>query len=211
MREITQDELKEILEQHKLWLNDNTKGCRANLSYAYLYNANLSNANLSYAYLHNARLSNANLQNANLHNANLSNAYLHKADLSHADLSNANLSYAYLSNANLSNANLSYAYLHNARLSHADLSNANLSYAYLSNADLSRANLSNANIVTFQFKKHIAYFTGKDLRIGCKTETLQDWQNDYEEIGKKNDYTEQEIKMYGRFIEMCIEIQNEET
>ena len=176
MREITQDELKEILEQHKLWLNDNTKGCRANLSYAYLYNANLSNANLSYAYLHNARLSNANLQNANLHNANLSNAYLHKADLSHADLSNANLS-----------------------------------YAYLSNADLSRANLSNANIVTFQFKKHIAYFTGKDLRIGCKTETLQDWQNDYEEIGKKNDYTEQEIKMYGRFIEMCIEIQNEET
>ena len=50
LRTISQEELKEILEQHKLWLEtrfcDAVKGKQADLSYANLYNANLDNANL---------------------------------------------------------------------------------------------------------------------------------------------------------------------
>lgn len=46
-REITKEELKEILELHKLWVIGDPKGVRAYLSGAYLRNANLSGANLS--------------------------------------------------------------------------------------------------------------------------------------------------------------------
>ena len=48
MREIKPEELKGILEKHKLWLW-NEGGERANLSYANLSYANLSYADLSYA------------------------------------------------------------------------------------------------------------------------------------------------------------------
>ena len=47
MKRITSDELTEILRKHKLWLDDEPNGERADLSYAYLRNADLSYANLS--------------------------------------------------------------------------------------------------------------------------------------------------------------------
>ena len=58
---IRNEELREILNQHKLWLENSNKGERANLSYA-----NLSYANLSYADLSGADLSGANLSRADL-------------------------------------------------------------------------------------------------------------------------------------------------
>ena len=108
---MNQEELNEILEKHKKWLNDEEDGERAYLSRAYLSGAYLSRVNLS----------GANLSRANLSRANLSGAYL---------------SGAYLSGANLSGAYLSGAYLSGADLSGADLSGANLSGAYLSGANL---------------------------------------------------------------------------
>ena len=101
---INGENLKNILEAHREWLNNNGGKC-ANLSYANLSNANLRYANLSYA-----NLSNANLSNANLHDADL-----HDANLSYADLRYANLSYADLHDADLHDANLSYAILRDAR------------------------------------------------------------------------------------------------
>ena len=85
---INGENLKNILEAHREWLNNNGGKC-ANLSNADLRDANLSNAILSYANLSNAILRGANLSNAILSYANLSNA-----DLRGANLSNANLSYA---------------------------------------------------------------------------------------------------------------------
>jgi uncharacterized protein YjbI with pentapeptide repeats len=86
--EMNKNELDLILEQHRLWLN-NDGGKRANLS-----GANLSYANLSYANLSGANLSDANLSGANLSGANLSYAILSGADLSGAnlDFSQLNLS-----------------------------------------------------------------------------------------------------------------------
>ena len=106
MRIISAEELKEILDKHKKWLNDEEGGERADLSNADLYNANLYNANLYNANLYNANLRYADLRYADLRYANLSNADLSNADLRYADLSNADLSNADLSNADLSNANL---------------------------------------------------------------------------------------------------------
>ncbi len=105
---MNQQDLDKILEQHKLWLQDPTKGKRANLSCA-----NLSCANLDYA----------NLRSADLCGANLSYANLRSADLRGADLSYANLSSADLRGADLSDADLHSANLSDAELRSADLSN----------------------------------------------------------------------------------------
>jgi hypothetical protein len=80
LRIISEEELKEILEEHKLWLEtrygDEVKGKCADLSNANLRYANLSNADLRYADLYNADLYNASLENADLENSNLYKANL---------------------------------------------------------------------------------------------------------------------------------------
>jgi hypothetical protein len=70
-----QSELKEILDQHKLWL-DGRGGERADLSGADLYCATLSGANLYCADLRGANLEAANLTGADLSFANLTNTIL---------------------------------------------------------------------------------------------------------------------------------------
>ena len=78
-----QSKLKEILEQHKLWVDGKGGKC-----------ANLGGAILT----------GANLTGASLHSANLTRASLYCANLTGADLTGANLTGAYLKDANLSNA-----------------------------------------------------------------------------------------------------------
>jgi len=79
------DELETILEQHKLWLEDED-GARAYLQGAYLQDADLRGADLRGANLQDAYLQDANLQYANLRDANLRGADLRGADLRCADL-----------------------------------------------------------------------------------------------------------------------------
>ena len=105
------NELKEILEKHKKWLNDEEGGERANLRRADLGGADLSYADLRRANLSDADLSDADLRSANLSYANLSDANLRRADLSYANLSDANLSDADLSGAYLSGANIDFSSL----------------------------------------------------------------------------------------------------
>ena len=100
-RSISKEELNNIIEKHKMWLDNKPGGERADL-----YNADLSGANLT----------GANLYEANLYEANLYKADLRGAYLNGADLSEANLSRAYLYKANLYNADLSGADLSGAKL-----------------------------------------------------------------------------------------------
>ena len=51
MRKINKEELKDILLKHKLWLDDEEGGVRADLRSADLRDADLSDANLRYANL----------------------------------------------------------------------------------------------------------------------------------------------------------------
>ena len=85
------EEVKIVLENHKIWLLDHTQGTRADLH----------GADLSRAYLSGADLSGANLGGANLGEANLGGADLGGANLGGADLSWANLYGADLYGANL--------------------------------------------------------------------------------------------------------------
>ena len=85
------EKLKEILERHRKWLNDEDGGERADLYGANLYGANLREANLREANLYGADLYGANLRGANLRGANLDGANLYGADLREANLREANL------------------------------------------------------------------------------------------------------------------------
>ena len=82
MRKITEEELKEILEQHKLWLDsDEKEGKQADLSYD-----NLAYAKLSGAILRRANLDGVNFSYSDLSGANLSGADLINSELEYADL-----------------------------------------------------------------------------------------------------------------------------
>ena len=167
MRNISQEELKEILKEHEMWLKDEKGGKRADLSNADLSGANLWNANLIYADLNGANLSNADLWNANLTSADLT-----YANLSGADLSNTDLTYANLSGANLSDADLKCANLRGANLEDANLINADLSGANLWNANLIYANLIGIKISTSTIGYNLAcpeegVFIGYKKADGC--------------------------------------------
>ena len=171
--------LNKILEEHKLWIVSNgVKGSKADLRGADLRGADLRGADL---------------RGANLSGANLSGADLRGVDLSRADLFKANLS----------GANLSGVYLRGA-----DLSGANLSGAYLRGANLSGAHLNSIKgkkIICFQFNKDFAYSCDGNIKIGCIELSIKEWEDNYIEIGKENNYTKIEIQKYGQFIRMCAE------
>lgn len=79
MRDISKDELKEILRKHTLWAESKEGGEKANLRGANLWGADLRGANL---------------READLRGANLRKANLWEADLREADLREANLDYS---------------------------------------------------------------------------------------------------------------------
>ena len=172
MKNISKEELKEILKKHEMWLKDEESGERANLSNADLSSVNLWNANLIYADLNGANLSNADLWNANLTSADLT-----YANLSGADLSNTDLTYANLSGANLSDADLKCANLKCANLSDADLINTDLKGTNLWNADLSGADLKyiKTSIRTIGYNlacPEEGSFTGYKKADGCIVKLL---------------------------------------
>jgi len=138
---------------------------------------------------------------ANLYGANLSIADLSGANLSRADLSRANLSGADLSIADLSGADLSGANLYGANLSGADLSGANL-YG----ADLSRAKSIIGFYGTLHFAFAYEYNSEKYIKIGCLTKLASKWLIEYKEVGKKENYTEHQINLYGGFIKFINDI-----
>ena len=79
------NDLKSILEQHRLWVEGNG-GKRANLRWANLRWANLQWAGLRWANLQSADLEGADLRWANLQSADLQGAHLQGADLQGAHL-----------------------------------------------------------------------------------------------------------------------------
>ena len=106
MRKITGSELRDILREHKRWLNGESGAKRANLSGVDLRYACLSGVDLKCAYLYGA-----DLRNVDLYGADLRSAYLGDADLRDADLRNVSLHGVDLSGADLSGAILDYSEL----------------------------------------------------------------------------------------------------
>ena len=94
LRKITEDDLREILEKHEKWLNDEDGGERADLR-----GANLQVANLQWA----------NLQGANLQGADMREADMQRADMRVADMRGANMRWANMRWANMRGADMQRA------------------------------------------------------------------------------------------------------
>jgi hypothetical protein len=178
MKTYKPEQLKEILELHQKWLNDEDGGIRANLTDANLIDANLTDTNLAYVNLTRANLAGANLTDTNLTDAYLTGANLYRANLTYANLTDTNLNYANLAYANLTRANLT-----RANLTRANLYRANLTGADLTRANLTRANLmdiigNNKEIKSLQlFDEYGIAYTKDRLQIGCKNHSFQEWWN----------------------------------
>jgi hypothetical protein len=85
---LTNDDLKNILENHKKWLNtDKKEGAKANL-----FETNLSGAFLSHADLSGTVLDSTDFRGAYMRGINLKEAILLQADLGGVDLTGADLS-----------------------------------------------------------------------------------------------------------------------
>ena len=112
---MTKEELKNVLDLHRKWLNDEDGGVRADLRGANLWGANLRGANLRGANLREANLWGADLWGANLWGANLWGANLRGANLRGANLWGADLREANLWGADLREANLREADLREAK------------------------------------------------------------------------------------------------
>lgn len=121
---MTKKELKNALEAHLEWLEDDKKGARFDVCGKDLMSVDLSNVDLRYANINHAYLCSANLSCANLSYADLSGT-----DLCSANLSNANLFGANLICADLASANLFGADLTKASLVGADLRDATIDYS----------------------------------------------------------------------------------
>ena len=155
--------LKEVLELHKKWLEEEKDGERVNLSSENLRDIDFSNSDLEGAILINTDLTDVNLSDANLRSTNLSYANLRSTNLRSTDLSYANLrgvdlGYANLSYADLRGVDLSYADLRGANLIGANLIGANLIGADLIGTNLTGANLIYANLKDVKYDHTTSFF-----------------------------------------------------
>jgi hypothetical protein len=65
-------------------------------------------------------------------------------------------------------------------------------------------------ILSFQFERHTAYFMGNDeIVIGCHRHCINHWIEQFETIGKNENYTDKQIAMYGAFIKQCAIVFNQ--
>ena len=90
--------------------------------------------------------------------------------------------------ANLRGADLRGADLRGADLSHAELSYAELSYAIGDEYSL------------FYGGKHSGWATCSHVGVGCEMHTHAEWRKRFVEIGKENEYTDEEIERYRQWI-----------
>ena len=143
-------------------------------------------------------------------------ADLRGADLRGADLRGADLRDAYLCGADLRGADLCDADLRDAKLCDADLCDADLRDANLRGANLCGANLCDANLRdAWLYGSHIPgllsiqgsswpLFAYQDyIRIGCERWPVEHWLENYQVIGEKHNYTQEQIAEYKAYIDTC--------
>jgi len=142
-REFSADELREILEKHRTWVDsEGREGTLADLSETILIEEDLTGADLR----------GAKLSKADFHDVDLTGADLCSADLSEATFAGSNLSDANLCGANLREAVFYGTRMHRTNFSGANFSGADLAQPQLVSTDFSEANFNGAD------------FTGEDLR-----------------------------------------------
>ena len=85
-RKISEDELREILEKHEKWLNDDTNGEKASLLCADMRGVDMREANLRGVDMRGAFLQGADMRGADMLWVDMLGAFLQGADMRGADI-----------------------------------------------------------------------------------------------------------------------------
>lgn len=147
---IKQEEIDEIIKEHGKWLEDNTKGKRADLRKTRLDGLDMHGADLSFADFSGASLGGVNLRDAKLTGACFrqcdfgSKTDLKNADLDEADLFQAKAFHSNFARCSMKLVNMQWAVMWDSCFKCADLTGANMYDADLSDCIFRRANLSHA-------------------------------------------------------------------
>ena len=186
-KKIEKDEFERVMADHKLWLEDNTKGKRADLSEIDLSEQDLSGMDFSHANMMGINLRGSNLSDANLSYADLSKAYLHNVDLTNATINgacffNANLTkitmdgckgedarfhFACMWDGKYRNAILKKAVFFNAEICDCDFTGADLEEASFPLSDMDNTIFRNANLrnasLSYTYRTHWCDFSNSDM------------------------------------------------
>lgn len=167
-KKLTQDELNEIVKQHALWLEDPSKGVRADLSGYNLSELDFSGMDLSEAmlegsFIHKAKMTRVNLSQAQMKESNfmdvdLTDAILDRVDmrashLCHSILIRVHAEYANFDSCTMWDNNYTDAVIKKCSLKCSELCDGNFSSADLSGcdlylADIDYARFKNANLTS---------------------------------------------------------------
>lgn len=208
----TDEQLKQILEQHKLWLDTGGKeGKKANLSGAVLIKTNLAQVNLAQANLEQVKLGGADLWQANFEKANLQEASLIHTDLTEANLKGANLKIANLANSDLSGTDFTQADLSEANLGRTLIwrtifLKTNLQETDFSEARISQTNFENAINLSRARKVLLSYSTNSTLQQPTE---LQEKQNRIQQLEQELQQTKQKAKEGKENTEQTQKLQDE--
>lgn len=183
LKDITHEELNEILAQHKLWLESGKKeGKCADLS-----RYNLCNVNFSGLDLRDINFSYSRFDSAYLDGANLSGSECRGADFVWAKMTRTNFSNAILNRCIMSSSNLRLANFTNAQMFRTTLEGAELSMSIFEETDLTYANFAGAKIHETNFQKCFM-----DLKISWRESMRHDIKKVYQSpmIGSRRENQE---------------------
>ena len=89
----------------------------------------------------------------------------------------------------------------------ANLEGANLKWANLEGANLEGATLFDTPVITFQYSKYFAFYHEGNVKIGCLTNTLSYWLENYEVIGEEQSFTPKETMAYGLWLKVLKQLE----
>lgn len=190
-KHLTDSDIKEILQAHKLWLeSDGKEGEQADFSETDIVKKDLSGANL---------------RKASFKSCNAIKADFSGADISHADLENIILASAFLMNTTLEGANLEGADLNSTFLENTNLTRTNLEGSDLESANLKRTNMTGAFLYRSdlsgirgvdRINTEYVYVGSRENPVKLEGNTLTSWLNTYASL-----CTSLEIFELGRILE----------
>ena len=108
---MNKEQLNDILEKHKKWLEDEEDGERADLSDADLSGADLSHTDLSHTDLIGTDLRDADMRGTDLSYANMRGTDMRGTDMRGTNMRGANMKGADMTGTDLRGANLDYSCL----------------------------------------------------------------------------------------------------
>ena len=131
-------------------------------------------------------------------------AKLQRMDLSGVDLSNHDLTGGDLTGSSLKGANLKNCTLKSMSLSGVDLKDADISGANFHGCDFRGAGLNGVPLMRFQYQRDEAHYQFDGMiRVACEYYSVDHWVENYQAIGEANQYTDEQIEMYGEFFKWC--------